>query len=122
MPSRFEERFRTRAVPILAREFGVTVQFCRGVYISEEFTARRSDREYQSLGAEYGIAITITMRDFVLPKASVAIDGDEVVPRTGDRIIEGDEVFEIQPPDDNTTSVELQAGLFEYIVHTKKVS
>ena len=122
MPSRFENTYRERVVPAANRAFGTTVCFCRGVYVSEEFTARRSDREYQSLGAEYGIAITITMRDFVLPKASVAIDGDEVIPRTGDRIIEGDEVFEIQPPDDNTPSVELQAGLFEYIVHTKKVT
>jgi hypothetical protein len=122
MPSRFENTYRERVVPAANRAFGTTVCFCRGVYVSEEFTARRSDREYQSLGAEYGIAITITMRDFVLPKASVAIDGDEVIPRTGDRIIEGDEVFEIQPPDDNTPSVELQAGLFEYIVHTKTVT
>jgi hypothetical protein len=121
MVSRFEQRFRQRAVPMMEREFGATVCFCRGPYVSEEFTARRSDRVYTAMGAEYGIEIAITMRDFVLPVASVAIDGDEVEPRTGDRIIEGDEVFEIQPPNDTTPSVELQAGLFEYIVHTKKV-
>jgi hypothetical protein len=121
MVSRFEQKFLARAVPMLQREFSVDVCFCRGPYVSEEFTARRSDRVYTVMGAEYGIEIAITMRDFVLPVASVAIDGDEVEPRTGDRIIEGDEVFEIQPPNDTTPSVELQAGLFEYIVHTKKV-
>jgi hypothetical protein len=122
MPSRFEDTYRDRVIPAANRAFGVTVCFCRGVYVSEEFTARRSDRIYSAIGAEYGIEIKITMRDFVLPKASVAIDGDEIEPRTGDRIIEGDEVFEIQPPDESTPSVELQAGLYEYIVHTKKVS
>jgi len=108
-------------VPTANRAFGATVCFCRGPYVSEEFTARRSDRVCTSIGAEFGIEVKITMRDFVLPVASVAIDGDEVEPRTGDRIIEGEEVFEIQPPDENTPSVELQAGLFEYIVHTKKI-
>lgn len=61
------------------------------------------------------------MRDFVLPVASVVIDGDTLEPRTGDRITEGDEVFEIQPYDTNKPSVELQAGGFEYLVHTKKI-
>lgn len=121
MPSRFEERFQTLAVPNFEREFGVTVRFFRGVNVSEEFTARRNDRTFKSLGAEYGIEVRITMRDFILPVASVAIDGDEIEPRTGDRIMEGDEVFEIQPPDNNTPSVELQAGGYEWLVHTKRV-
>jgi len=121
MASRFETFFKNHAVPILNRQFGVLVTFIRGVYSSEEFTARRNDRTHTAIGAEYGIEIKITMRDFVLPVASLLIDGDQIEPRTGDRIQEGDEVFEIQPPDNNTPSVELQAGGFEYIVHTKKV-
>jgi len=121
MASRFETFFKNHAVPILNRQFGVLVTFMRGVYVSEEFTARRNDREYTAIGAEYGIEFKITMRDFVLPVASLLIDADTIEPRTGDRIQEGDEVFEIQPPNENTPSVELQAGGFEYIVHTKKV-
>jgi hypothetical protein len=121
MPSLFEQRFQARAVPMLQRTFGVLVRFLRGVYVSEEFTARRSDRIHTAIGAEYGIEIKITMRDFVLPVATLLIDGDTIEPRTGDRITEGDEVFEIQPPDEKTPSCELQAGGFEWIVHTKKV-
>jgi hypothetical protein len=49
------------------------------------------------------------------------IDGDAIEPRTGDRIIEADEVFEIQPPDEKRPSCEFQAGGFEWLVHTKKV-
>jgi hypothetical protein len=121
MASRFETFFKNHAVPILNRQFGVLVTFIRGVYVSEEFTARRNDRTHKAIGAEYGIEIKITMRDFVLPVESLLIDGDQIEPRTGDRIQEGDEVFEIQPPDEKTPSIELQAGGFEWIVHTKKV-
>ncbi len=121
MASKFELRFLSAAVPQLQRQFGVLICFARGVYVSEEFTARRNDREYKSLGAEFGIEISITMRDFVLPIELLLIDGDAITPRTGDRIIEGDEVFEIQPPDMNKPSVELQAGGFEWVVHTKKI-
>ncbi len=121
MASKFELRFLSAAVPQLQRQFGVLICFARGVYVSEEFTARRNDREYKSLGAEFGIEISITMRDFVLPIELLLIDGDAITPRTGDRIIEGDEVFEIQPPDMNKPSVELQAGGFEWLCHTKKI-
>ena len=121
MPSRFEATFRDRVTPAALRAFGVTVRFCRGPYVSEEFTARRGDREYTAMGAEWGIETKITMREFILPLASVLIDGDAVEPRTGDRIMEGDEIFEIQPPNEDTPSVELPAGGFEYICRTKRI-
>ena len=121
MPSLFESTFKTRVVPAAERAFGVLIRFQRGINLSAEFTARRSSRNYTAIGAEYGIEIKITMRDFVLPVDSVVIDGDTLDPRTGDRIIEGDEVFEIQPIDQNKPSVELQSGGYEWLVHTKKV-
>lgn len=121
MPSRFEQRFQTLAVPKFNREFGVTVRFVRGVYVSEEFTARRGDRVHGAMGAEYGIELKVTMRDFLLQASSLLIDGDAIEPRTGDRIIEGDEVFEIQPPENSLPSVERQAGGYEWLVHTKRV-
>lgn len=121
MPSRFEQRYQARSIPKLNRSFGVLIRFQRGINLSAEFTARRSSRNYTAIGAEYGIEIKITMRDFVLPVASVVIDGDTLEPRTGDRITEGDEVFEIQPIDQNKPSVELQSGGYEWLVHTKKV-
>ena len=120
MPSLFEQRFQARAVPMLNRTFGVSVTFIRGIYSSASITARRNDIEHKTIDGS-GIPISITMRDFVLPVASVVIDGDTVEPRTGDRILEGTEVFEIQPPDENKLSVELQAGGYEWLCHTKRV-
>jgi hypothetical protein len=120
MPSLFEQRFQARAVPMLNRTFGVSVTFIRGIYSSAAITARRNDIEHKTIDGN-GIPISITMRDFVLPVTSVVIDGDTVEPRTGDRILEGIEVFEIQPPDENKNSVELQAGGYEWICHTKRV-
>jgi hypothetical protein len=121
MVSRFEQRFQSYAVPRLEYEFGVAVRLARGANVSDEFTVRRGDRDHTAIGAEYGIEIKITMRDFVIPVASSIIDGDAIEPRTGDRILEGDEIFEIQPPDMNKPSVELQPGGFEWVCHTKKV-
>ena len=121
MPSRFEQRFQALAVPSFNRIFGVPVRFMQGVNVSAEFTARRNDRVHRAIGAEYGIEIRITMRDFILPVATVVIDGSQVEPRTGNRIMEGDEIFEIQPPDEKTPSVELKAGGYEWLVHTKRV-
>ncbi len=120
MPSLFEQRFQARSVPMLNRTFGVSVTFIRGIYSSAAFTCRRNDVEHKVIDQD-GIPVMITMRDFVIPVASVVIDGDTVEPRTGDRIIEGSEVFEIQPPDQNKKSVELQAGGYEWICHTKRV-
>jgi len=105
---------------MLNRTFGVSITFIRGIYSSAAITARRNDIEHKTIDGN-GIQISITMRDFVLPVTSVVIDGDTVEPRTGDRIMEGTEVFEIQPPDENKNSVELQAGGYEWICHTKRV-
>lgn len=120
MPSLYEQRFQARAVPMLNRTFGVSVTFIRGIHSSQEFTARRNDVEHKTIDAN-GIAVSITMRDFFVPVDSAVIDGDTVEPRTGDRIMEGTEVFEIQPPDENKQSVELQPGGYEWICHTKRV-
>lgn len=120
MPSLYEQRFQARAVPMLNRTFGVSVTLIRGIYSSSAFTARRNDIEHKTIDGN-GIPISITMRDFAVPVASAVIDGDTVEPRTGDRILEGSEVFEIQPPDENKLSVELQAGGYEWICHTKRV-
>lgn len=121
MPSRFEQRFQTLAVPRFNRNFGVTVRLSQGIHVTDEFTARRNDREYKAIDSGSGIEIRITMRDFILPAASLVIDGYQVEPETGNRIYEGDEIFEIQPPNENTPSAELQAGGYEWLVHTKRI-
>lgn len=121
MGSRFDAAFRSFAIPALSRFFGSTVRFIRGKLASDEFQARRGDREYTSIGHEYGIEVTILMRDFMLPIASVIIDGDRIEPRTGDRIIDNGETFEITPPDENRPSVELPPGSSDWLVHTKKI-
>jgi hypothetical protein len=121
MPNAFEATFADRVIPAANRAFGVSVYFVRGGLFTPAFTARRGDREHVAIGDD-GIEITITMRDFMLPVADLLIDGDLIEPRTGDRILEGDETFEIQPPDQTKPSVELQAGGIEWVVHTKRIT
>jgi len=106
---------------MLNREFGVLVFLSRGAMSTVEFTARRNDKVYKAIGAEYGIEVEILMRDFIIPLASLVIEGDVVTPRTGDRITEGLESFEISPPDNNTPSVKLIEGGYEWLVHTKRI-
>jgi len=121
MPSTFEQRFNRQSVPMLNRTFGVDVCLARGIETTALFTARRNDQEYVVIDHEIGIAVSITMRDFYLPAVSIVLGGIATEPRTGDRIHEGLEVYEIQPPDNDKPSVELQPGSFEYIVHTKRI-
>lgn len=121
MPNAFETAFKDRVSLAANRAFGVMVNFVRGKLATDEFQARRGDREYTAVGQEYGIEVTILMRDFMLPVASLLIDGDAVEPRTGDRIIDNGETFEISPPDENRPSVELRPGSADYLVHTKRI-
>lgn len=81
----------------------------------------RDDRRVDALGLEYNVPVRVTDRIYTLPVATLLIDGCRIEPRTGDRIIEGTEVFELQPPDDSTQVSEMQIGNFEWLVHTKKI-
>jgi hypothetical protein len=121
MPSQFETMRQIASTPVLENHFGVSVVFARGADVTEAFTARRNDKIHHAIGQEFGLEVRITMRDFILPVASLVIDSVTIEPRTGDRITEGSEVFEIQPPDDQKPSVELQTGGYEYLVHTKRI-
>lgn len=123
MVSRFEGTFRDRVIPAAERAFGVTVRFFQAGQTSDEFTARRNELANRIIGADYGIGtgIEVRMRSYILPAASLVIGGNVVSPVKGNRIIEGDEVFEIHPPDDGSRAVELQSGGYEWIVHTKQV-
>jgi hypothetical protein len=121
MTSRFDDRFHGHALPVLNREHSVQVALSNGIISTAEFTARRSDRTHRALGQEYGLEVKVSIRDYTLLAASVVVDGTTIEPRTGYRITEGDETFEIQPPDDDTPSVEKMTGGYEWLVHTKRI-
>ena len=106
---------------MLDSQFGVVVTLARGGNVTAPFTARRTDKIHHAIGQEFGLEVRITMRDFILPVTSLVIDSVTIEPRTGDRITEGSEIFEIQPPDNQKPSVELQTGGYEYLVHTKRI-
>lgn len=121
MPSRFEQRFQAHAIPVLNREFSVNVVYSQGSLVTEPFRARRGDREYSSIGQEFKLEVTVMMRDFWLPVASLVIDGRTIKPQAGDRIIEGAEAFEVSPPSESQSACELLPGDFEWLVHCKRL-
>lgn len=119
--SEFDTAFQDFCVPTFQDQFGVLVCLARGPRSTAEFSARRSDRMHSTMGAEYGLEVKVAMRDFILPVASIVIDGETIEPRVGDRIVEGEEVFEVLAPDASRPAVELLSGDFEYLVHTKRI-
>lgn len=121
MPSDFEVAFNTLAVPIMQDYFGVTVCIARGALVSAEFTARRQKVDNIAIGQDVGIKFNSETWDFVIPASGVEFGGEVYKPKQGDRIIEGEDVYEILPLDEFILPVQNQPGGYEYIVHTKKV-
>lgn len=117
MSSRFETKFNLTAIPLMERFFGVTVTIARGMNVSDEFTARRNYVSQTGTNSE----TSSQRRQYLLPVASVIIDGVTVEPKTGWRITEGDEVYEIQPPNDEKPSVEQPTGNNDWLCHTIRV-
>lgn len=117
MPSTFEQRFKSQSIPMLNREFGVSVVLTQSGQSTDAFTARRNDWHYQ--GQRDEIVVDVSMRSYILPVESLLIHGVAVIPRIGDRIVEGNDVFEIMPTDQDE-AVQLQSGGYEYIVHCKR--
>ena len=124
MPSRFESRFLAHAIPVIEREHSVDVVMYRGPLVTATFQARRDTIYSQSLGQEIGIEVKTVSRDWLLPIASVVIDGQEVEPVAGDRIVEIDsgQEWEVHHPDNSTPAAELETGATDWLAHTKRVT
>ena len=123
MPNVFETTFNERVIPAANRGFGVLVTLSRGANTTAQFTARRTDRFFKSMGAQYGLDIDVEMRDFIVPVQLMVIDGIAVEPKKLDvvREIATGEAFEVLQPNDDTPAVELLPGGYEWLVHTKKI-
>ena len=120
MTSRFDDRYQNQAIPVLDREFSVSVTFSRAGIVTTAFSARRGSRQHVAMGAEIGIEVKVEQRDYLLPIADVVINGAEVEPRAGDLVIEGSTTWKIHFPDDSTPAAE-KLGEYEWNVHTKLV-
>lgn len=123
MPNTFETTFNERVLLAGNRAFAVDVTLSRGALTTASFKARRNERQYKSMGAQYGINVNIEMRDFILPVASVVLDGVAVEPKKLDVIYEVStgESFEVLQPSDDVAAVELLPGGYEWLVHTQRL-
>lgn len=104
------------------RQHGASVTFKSGPFVSDPFDVRRKPFENEAFGQEIGIEIRVIKRTYYLPAEFVLVGGEVFEPRTGDRIIEGAEEYEIFPPDEATAAVSPFNGGLEWEVHTKKVA
>jgi hypothetical protein len=113
-----ESMFLAAARPLHDQQTGVAVRFRRGMATSESFTARRSEE----VERDPSLDIDVTVRKYMLPIDKVLINSVQVEPRTGDEILEGDNVFEILPSDGGPPSVTKTIGNFDWQIYTKKTS
>lgn len=121
MPSAFERNFQSRGVSALNRQHKAEVVYSRDGVETQPMTARRSDRSYSTVGGKFKAEQMVMMRDYILQASSLTLSGNDFVPRTGDKITEGNEVFEVSPISDSQPCGELQPGGYEWLVHTKRV-
>lgn len=123
MPTRFQQRFQSHALPVLNREFSSQVQLRNGSDLSAAFTAIYRDQVYEVAGAEVGLFIKEVRRDFRFLVADSVIDSVAVEPARGMYVVddEGRE-WEILPPDSSTAEVEVLPGGYRYLVRTKEVT
>lgn len=107
-------------MPVIERVFGVTVRVAVGPLTSDEFVARRDDRSYEATGSESEVVIDVTSRSYLLPVASVVIDGMETRPEAGWLVIDGEDVWEILPGVSGGSAVELVEATNDYRVNVSR--
>jgi len=117
--NRFEAAFDRRRTAA-QRAFGVEIYLQRGDVQTGLITARRPPNDYSVIGQEIGLAQDVVDREWIIAVADYAFGGTAKKPLRGDRIVEGEEVFEIMP-DDIGPAAELMSGGVEWKVRTKQV-
>lgn len=119
MPSWFESFHEANVKPILNETFGVTVCLACGPLVTEPFTARRSIKKYETSSGQSDVFVETTIRKYLLPVASVVIDGEEIEPQRGWLVIEGGSEFEVIPDGNGEHAAELDSTGFDWIVNAK---
>lgn len=118
--SRFKTLFTDNAKPALQRFFGVSVIVSIGTMATNEFTARWEERQFESTSNGFEAIAGFTYRQYLLPVASVVIDGEETRPDSGWLIHEGDEVWEVIAARDGGHAAELVHASNDWRVNTKQ--
>lgn len=119
--STFASRYNTRAIPVLNREFAVSVLFVRGTLTSKPMTARRAARFTISMGQELDVGIRTEQREYLLPLTGCILDGVQVQPLAGDVVIEGSEHWEVFVPDEATQASELSSTSHDWITQVRRI-
>ncbi|MEN0109303.1 MAG: hypothetical protein AAF805_01145 [Planctomycetota bacterium] len=124
MPSSaFQTSFERGCRPLSDRAFGVAATLLRGPAASETFTVVIEDRDYDVEDGE-GFTTAIRVRDLLFGVGAAVIDGEAVMPQSGDRIAltEGatESVYELAPAA-GRPAVEREPSETRVRCHTKRV-
>lgn len=106
-------------MPMMENQLGITVTFKVGGWTSAAFIALATDREYEAIELETGLQVKISSRDWLLPASSLVVKGVTVVPRSGHRIVEGDDEYEIVPIAGKPAAEKQE---YRYLCHSQRVT
>ena len=121
MASQHNSMINLSSTPVMQSWFGVDIVFQWGPFKTSSFKGRARDYQPQVFGQEIGLEVKVVRRTILLPADSLLINGHVVDPKTGNRLIVDDEIYEISPPDNDTPSVKSMVGGFEWEVHAKQI-
>lgn len=100
---------------------GRSIVYRRGASVSTTLTAPLSRKEYDTTDNE-GFGTTAMMYDFLIEAVDLVVAGKTIIPRPGDQIELGDEVYEVLPPSGDLPCFErFDVSGVTYRVHTKTV-
>jgi len=71
---------------------------------------------------EYGVVTSMTSRDFLIAVSDLLLDGQPIEPARGDRIVDGEDTYEVMAPGDEPPWRFADPYHQMYRIHTKRIA
>ncbi len=71
---------------------------------------------------EYGVVHKIESRDYLIIAADLVLDESEVLPATGDKVTDGDSVYEVSPMGTDAPYKFVGGHTIQIRIHTKRIN
>lgn len=97
-----------------------TVTYSRAAQ-TKSLAATLANTEFVGEGAD-GVVLRWQSQDFLISAADLILGGSTTLPRTGDRITWGTEVYEVLPPDGGECFKRCDPAGVRLRIHTKRIT
>lgn len=116
--SEFQTLNKRLGIPHMERRRGVSVTLRRSGVSTDSFDARRQDLRFTTAGSGI-VDARVRWREYLLPIASVVLDGTTTRPHPGDLVYEGTGKWKVAAPNDDTPAVEEHENGNDWRVHVR---